>query len=63
MVDEPQIYGTQFRMVNGLIEAFPIRDPEYVDERRASMGLATFAENKARILEMYGSDASTSHIP
>lgn len=44
-----QIYGTQFRTVNGVTEPFPIGDPEHVDERRAHVGLGSFAEYEARI--------------
>lgn len=54
MEDRPQIYGTQFRVVNGVTEHLPMEDPEHVDERRAGVGLGTFAENKARIEAMYG---------
>lgn len=54
MEDRPQIYGTQFRTINGITEPFPMEDPEHVDERRASVGLGTFAENEARIKVMYG---------
>lgn len=54
MEDKPQIYGTQFRTINGVTGPFPMEDPGHVDERRASVGLGTFAENKARIKAMYG---------
>lgn len=54
MDDKPQIYGTQFRTIKGVTEPFPIEDPEHVDERRASVGLDTFAENEARIKAMHG---------
>lgn len=53
MTGKLQIYGTQFRTVNGTTEPFPIEDPEHVDERRASVGLGTFAENEARIKKTY----------
>lgn len=35
----PQRYGTQFMFVEGGIEFHPIEDPEFVDERRAEVGL------------------------
>lgn len=54
MEDKSQIYGTQFRTIDGVTEPFPIEDPEHVDKRRASVGLSTFAENEARIKAMYG---------
>ena len=53
MEDKPQIYGTQFRNIGDGWEPFPIEDPEYVDERRASVGLGTLAENEARIKAAY----------
>lgn len=49
MEDKPQLYGTQFRIIDGKTEAFPIQDPEHLDERRADVGLDTFAENEARV--------------
>lgn len=41
----PQLYGTQFSTNDeGLLEPYPIADPEKLDERRASYGLEPFAE-------------------
>ncbi len=54
MDGKPQIYGTQFRTVDETTEPFPMEDPEHVDERRACVGLGTFAENEARIKAMHG---------
>jgi hypothetical protein len=51
---KPQIYGTQFRLIAGVIEPFPIEDPDHVDERRARVGLETLAEHKARGKAGYG---------
>lgn len=53
MEDKPQIYGTQFRNIGNGWEPFPIEDSEHVDERRASVGLGTLAENEARIKAIY----------
>jgi hypothetical protein len=53
MEDKPQIYGTQFRTIDGVTEPFPMEDPERVDERRASVGLGTFAESEMRIKATY----------
>lgn len=53
MEDKPQIYGTQFRNIGSGWEPFPIEDPEHIDERRASVGLGTLAENEVRIKAMY----------
>ncbi|HUC95805.1 MAG TPA: DUF6624 domain-containing protein [Candidatus Saccharimonadia bacterium] len=55
MIDgKPQIYGTQFKGRGKDLKVWSIQDPEHIDELRASVGLGTFAENEARILELYG---------
>ena len=53
MEDNPQLYGTQFHMVNHHSEPFPIVDFAHVDERRARVGLEDFAANQARIRTLY----------
>lgn len=53
MAGEPQIYGTQFRNDGNGWKPFPIADPEHVDERRATIGLGTLAENEAQIKARY----------
>lgn len=50
MDGKPQIYGTQFRMVDGVTEPFPIEDFEHIDVRRKQVGLDPFAEYEARIM-------------
>ena len=55
MEGKPQIYGTQFRIIDGVTEPFPIEDPDHVDERRTRVGLETTAEYEARIQAMQGS--------
>lgn len=52
---KPQIYGTQFRRVDNKLQAFPIGDFDHVDERRASVGLNSYAENEATLRAEYGS--------
>jgi len=54
MEDKLQIYGTQFREGDDLCP-YPIQDPEHMDERRANIGLSSFAENEARMREIYDS--------
>jgi hypothetical protein len=54
MEGKPQVYGTQFRIIAGGIQPFPIEDPDHVDERRARVGLETLAEHTARGKAMYG---------
>ncbi|HBD24542.1 MAG: hypothetical protein A2566_03690 [Candidatus Zambryskibacteria bacterium RIFOXYD1_FULL_40_13] len=44
---QPQLYGTQFKQVDGKHVPKDIEDPEHVDERRKSMGLDTLADNIA----------------
>ena len=34
-----QLYGTQIKFENMLREPYQIKDPEYVDQRRAEIGL------------------------
>ncbi len=41
---KPQIYGTQFHVVDGVRRPRPIRDSANVDKRRESMGLSTMKE-------------------
>jgi len=37
--EKKQLYGTQIKFENQLREPYPIKDPEYVDKRRAEIGL------------------------
>jgi hypothetical protein len=48
---EPQLYGTQYRILDGILELWTVRDPAGLDERRAALGLEREAENRARLLE------------
>ena len=47
---EPQIYGSQLRGSgpNGEFELWKIKDPEYVNQRRAEVGLGPLEEYVAR---------------
>lgn len=36
---EPQIYGTQYMVKDGVPELWTVRDPQGLDERRAALGL------------------------
>jgi hypothetical protein len=49
-----QLYGTQFKDINGKLEASPIEDEENVDKRRKEVGLPTMAEYRKQIEKMYG---------
>ena len=49
---EPQLYGTQFRPGPGdAFDSAPIEDPEGIDERRASVGLDSYADYRDRMLK------------
>ena len=52
---KPQVYGTQFKEVDGKLVLEPLQDPQHVDQRRASVGLPPLAEYEALIREVYGS--------
>lgn len=41
--DRPQTYGMQFKFNRGVLEPFPIENPETVDRRRKSIGLEPLA--------------------
>jgi hypothetical protein len=47
---EPQIYGTQYTIRDGVLALWPVQDPEGLDERRAALGLEPEAQNRARML-------------
>jgi hypothetical protein len=47
---EPQVYGTQYLIVDGRLNLWTVRDPDRLDQRRAALGLPTEAENRARLL-------------
>lgn len=46
--DKPQVYGTQFHEVDGMLEPRPIEDVAHVDERRAAVGLGTMQDYVAQ---------------
>lgn len=52
--NQPQLYGTQFRSVNGEHMPLPIEDIEHVDQRRKQMGFPPLQENIANIYKKYG---------
>jgi hypothetical protein len=56
MNGKPQIYGTQFQGSGKDMHVYSIEDAEHVDERRSSVGLGAFAENEARLRELYKID-------
>jgi hypothetical protein len=51
--NEKQVYGTQFREVNGKMEPYPIEDEANVDKRRKEAGLPPLTEYRKRLEEVY----------
>jgi hypothetical protein len=49
-----QLYGTQFTVKDGKLEARPIEDEASVDRRRAEVGLPPLAEYRKQIEKTYG---------
>jgi hypothetical protein len=54
---EPQVYGTQYRVRDGVLGLWTVRDQAGLDERRAALGLEPEAENRARLMAARGSRA------
>jgi hypothetical protein len=51
---EPQIYGTQYLIKDGVPTLWTVQDPEGLDERRAALGLEPEAANRARLMPPEG---------
>jgi hypothetical protein len=47
---EPQVYGTQYLVRDGVLELWTVGDPAGMDHRRAALGLEPEAANRARLL-------------
>lgn len=43
MQKQPQTYGMQYRLENGVVRFLPIKDPAHLDDRRKEIGLEPFA--------------------
>jgi len=56
MNGKPQIYGTQFQCSGKDMHVWRIEDAEHVNERRASVGLGTFADIEIRLRQLYKVD-------
>ncbi len=50
---KPQLYGTQFQTVDGVLTPQSMEDPQNVDARRAKMGLSTMEEYTAQMKRVY----------
>jgi hypothetical protein len=57
-----QVYGTQVTARDGRFVASRLRNPETVDDRRASVGLGSLETYLRSALELYGSP-SPAHVP
>ncbi len=53
---QKQVYGTQFRTVDGKLEPQPIEDEANVDKRRKEVGLPSLAEYRKQIEKAYRSE-------
>jgi len=60
---EPQEYGTQAIARDGRFEARKLRDPDHVDQRRASVGLGSLAGYLARMAARSAARRSPSARP
>ena len=50
---QPQLYGTQFDVVDGSFIPQPIEEPDRVDERRQQMGLGTLEQGIREMEKKY----------
>lgn len=51
---QPQIYGTQYLVSEGILTLWTVQDPDGLDKRRAALGLKPEAQNRARLQEAEG---------
>jgi uncharacterized protein DUF6624 len=47
---QPQIYGTQYVVRDGILTLWTVQEPDGLDKRRAALGLEPEAQNRARLL-------------
>lgn len=52
---KPQVYGTQFWQVEGVLQPRPLEDPDGVDARRGALGMPTLAEYAATMEDLHAS--------
>ena len=51
---QPQLYGTQYMVRDGVLTLWAVQDPGGLDGRRAALGLEPEAQNRARLLAAEG---------
>lgn len=47
---QPQVFGTQYRVNDGILTLWMVQDPGGLDQRRKALGLEPEAQNRARLL-------------
>jgi hypothetical protein len=47
---QPQMYGTQYLLKDGVLTLWTVQQPGGLDERRAALGLEPEAQKRARLL-------------
>ena len=52
--NRPQLYGTQFRSINGKFGLYEVEDPDNLDVRRLEAGMEPIAEYTQKINSDYG---------
>ena len=50
---QPQLYGTQYELIDGVMIRSPVEDPANLDRRRAELGLMPIAEYERLLGELY----------
>ncbi len=60
---ERQIYGTQSRVVDGVVKIAAVEDPDNLDQRRAQLGMVPIAEYEAMLASMYHARVDSTEAP
>jgi hypothetical protein len=58
---QPQVYGSQFTLIDGDLHLHDVEDPGHLDERRAAVGLEPFADYERRLRGRYLPSATDEH--
>ena len=57
--DQPQLYGSQYKVEQGKVAVLPLADPENVDARRARMAMGTLASYLDAVARQVGASAGS----
>lgn len=60
---KPQLYGTNFGLVNGKFSLSKTQDPAHLDARRRKLGLPPILEYARFLARMYGAPLDESSLP